>query len=126
MKEKRPYLQVPIHKPLNVETLFISLPSFSFFFFSFGHHKHISVVGRWGMGKRSSEEDKAKNGRRQLLTIFNLNFPHQTSFRPHAHTHHKHRDRQTENQIGIKLFFQIRRIHKIRLQPRWRGHCWPI
>ncbi len=53
MKEKRPYLQVPIHKPLNVETLFISLPSFSFLFFFFffffffcGRHNIISVVGR--------------------------------------------------------------------------------
>lgn len=81
-----------------------------------------------GEGRSSKCEKKKKHIHRRrigvssgaALTIFNLNFPHQTSFRPHTHTDDKHRDRQTENQIDIKLFFNIRRIHKIRLHPRRR------
>lgn len=84
--------QTPISKPLYEPSTV----------FHFTVHKHTQL-GRERRRQRRIRERKERRqktqsvGRRQALTIFNLKLPHHTSFRPHAHTHRKHRDGQTEN-----------------------------
>lgn len=95
-RRKGPYLQVPRHKPLSKP---LYEPSTVF---HFTVHKHTQL-GRERRRQRRIRERKERRqkthsvGRRQALTIFNLKLLHHTSFRPHAHTHRKHRDGQTEN-----------------------------